>query len=133
MQTQQSPAAVCPDCGTRVAGGFSDGLGRCMICLLRVGFDETEHAEEEFDAPIADRLGIYRIERRDDGTPCELGRGAMGITYRAVDASLQRPVARNGWITRFPPGPLAAWGRARDLPALPAQTFREWWESRDRA
>jgi L-lactate dehydrogenase complex protein LldF len=47
--------------------------------------------------------------------------------------SLQRPVARDGWITRFPPGPLAAWGRARDLPALPAQTFREWWESRERA
>ena len=44
--------------------------------------------------------------------------------------SLQRPVARDGWITHFPPGPLAAWGRSRDLPALPAQTFREWWESR---
>ncbi len=43
---------------------------------------------------------------------------------------LQRPVARGGWITRFPPGPLGAWGRSRDLPALPAQTFREWWESR---
>jgi len=45
--------------------------------------------------------------------------------------SLQRPVARDGWITHFPPGPLGAWGRSRDLPALPAQTFREWWESRD--
>ncbi len=44
--------------------------------------------------------------------------------------SLQRPFARDGWISRFPPGPLAAWGRDRDLPALPAQTFREWWESR---
>ncbi|MFN8224754.1 MAG: lactate utilization protein B [Gaiellales bacterium] len=46
--------------------------------------------------------------------------------------ALQRPVARDGWIGRFPPGPLAAWGRARDLPALPAQTFREWWEARER-
>ena len=44
---------------------------------------------------------------------------------------LQRPVTRDGWVTRFPPGPLGAWGRSRDLPALPAQTFREWWESRD--
>ena len=43
---------------------------------------------------------------------------------------LQRPVARDGWITHFPPGPLAAWGRSRDLPALPKETFREWWESR---
>jgi len=46
---------------------------------------------------------------------------------------LQRPVAHDGWITHFPPGPLAAWGRSRDLPALPAQTFREWWVSRERA
>ena len=48
--------------------------------------------------------------------------------------ALQRPVVRDGWMTHFPPGPLAAWGRSRDLPALPPQTFREWWESRgDRA
>jgi L-lactate dehydrogenase complex protein LldF len=44
----------------------------------------------------------------------------------------QRPVVRNGWITHFPPGPLAAWGRSRDLPAVAPQTFREWWESRER-
>ena len=45
--------------------------------------------------------------------------------------AFQRPVTGDGWVTHFPPGPLAAWGRSRDLPALPAQTFREWWESRD--
>ena len=45
--------------------------------------------------------------------------------------TLQRPVTRDGWVRHFPPGPLAAWGRSRDLPALPAQTFREWWASRD--
>jgi L-lactate dehydrogenase complex protein LldF len=46
---------------------------------------------------------------------------------------LQRPLVRDGWVRRFPPGPLRAWGRSRDLPAVPPQTFREWWESRDRA
>jgi L-lactate dehydrogenase complex protein LldF len=45
---------------------------------------------------------------------------------------VQRPVARGGWIRRFPPGPLRAWGRSRELPAVPEQTFREWWESRER-
>ena len=42
----------------------------------------------------------------------------------------QRPFVREGWFRRFLPGPLRVWGRARDLPALPRQTFREWWESR---
>jgi L-lactate dehydrogenase complex protein LldF len=45
---------------------------------------------------------------------------------------LQRPVARGGWVRRFPPGPVRAWGRSRELPAVPPQTFREWWESRGR-
>jgi L-lactate dehydrogenase complex protein LldF len=43
---------------------------------------------------------------------------------------LQRPFVRDGWVQRFP-GPLQGWGSSRDLPALPEQTFREWWEDRE--
>jgi serine/threonine protein kinase/Tfp pilus assembly protein PilF len=93
MQAQTTSAAVCPECGTRLTGGFSRGLGRCMICLLRVGFDDAQEPDERLFAPVTDRLGIYRIERHDDGTRWELGRGATGVTYRAIDTSLQRPVA----------------------------------------
>ena len=93
MRVQATSAAVCPDCGTRLEGGFSRNLGRCMICLLRVGFDDAEEPDETLSAPVTDRLGIYRIERRDNGSLWELGRGAMGVTYRAVDTSLKRPVA----------------------------------------
>jgi TolB-like protein/Tfp pilus assembly protein PilF len=93
MQAEATSAAVCPECGTRLEGGFSRNLGRCMICLLRVGFDDAEEPYETLFAPVTDRLGNYRIERHDDGTHWELGRGAMGVTYRAVDTSLQRPVA----------------------------------------
>jgi serine/threonine-protein kinase len=75
-----------------------------MICLLRVGFDEAKEPDQALLAPGADRLGNYRIERRDDGTPWELGRGAMGVTYRAIDTSLQRPVALklidSEWVKR---------------------------------
>jgi serine/threonine protein kinase len=94
MQIQQSPAAICPGCGTRLAGGFSSGLGRCMVCLLRVGFESEDCGPgDEAGLPECDRLGSYRIARRDDGSLWELGRGAMGVTYRALDTSLKRPLA----------------------------------------
>src|SRR5260370_20746813 len=64
-----------------------------MICLLRVGFDDAEEPNEAPLYSVRDRLGIYRIERHNDGSLWELGRGAMGVTYRAVDTSLKRPVA----------------------------------------
>jgi hypothetical protein len=39
------------------------------------------------------RFGVYEIDCHADGSFCELGRGAMGVTYRATDTSLQRKVA----------------------------------------
>jgi L-lactate dehydrogenase complex protein LldF len=45
--------------------------------------------------------------------------------------SLQRPFVRNGRL-RWLPGPLAGWGRSRTLPGVAPETFREWWEARER-
>src|SRR3982751_5402429 len=104
MLTQEPTIPICPDCGTRLEGGFSRNLGRCMICLLRVGFDDAEEPDEAPLSCVSDRLGNYRIERDETGRFCELGRGAMGVTYRARDTSLQRPVAlkliNSEWIKR---------------------------------
>src|SRR4029077_1402650 len=50
--------------------------------------------QSDIDFPSApDRLGAYTIEHHVDGSARELGRGAMGVTYRAIDKALDRPVA----------------------------------------
>jgi serine/threonine protein kinase/Tfp pilus assembly protein PilF len=86
---------VCDTCGSRFGSSDAaqDELG-CMVCLLRVGLDgETESRGPRVpDEPHAS-FGQYRIERHDDRTLWVLGRGAMGVTYRAVDTALDRPIA----------------------------------------
>jgi L-lactate dehydrogenase complex protein LldF len=44
---------------------------------------------------------------------------------------MQRPfVGKDGWIHRLP-GMAGRWTVARDLPAVPSQTFREWWQDQE--
>ena len=67
-----------------------------MSCLLRAGIGSEEETVQDStpDAPEGGmRFGVYEIDCQADGSLCELGRGAMGVTYRATDTSLQRKVA----------------------------------------
>jgi serine/threonine protein kinase/Tfp pilus assembly protein PilF len=67
-----------------------------MFCLLQAGIgSEEEVAKDSTPDPLegGTRFGVYEIDCHADGSLCELGRGAMGVTYRATDTSLQRKVA----------------------------------------
>src|SRR3954462_2151958 len=62
----------------------------CFACLLRAGLDDAEEPDSPKAAALFDD---FEIARRDDGSLWELGRGAMGVTYRATEKPLHRSVA----------------------------------------
>jgi serine/threonine protein kinase len=78
-------ALVCSACSEPLGEN-----GVCIACLLRAGLDECD-ATEHLDGQMI--FGDFAVERSDEGVPCELGRGAMGVTYRALDKVLSRTVA----------------------------------------
>jgi serine/threonine-protein kinase len=93
MKPADKATSVCAVCGSTIDRASAE-LG-CIACLLNAGCEEPEECKPAGSSSpqVPDQFGSYRIERREDGSLCELGRGAMGVTYRALDTSLNRAVA----------------------------------------
>jgi L-lactate dehydrogenase complex protein LldF len=111
--------------------------GACYeVCPVKINIPEVlvhlraRVVEEDRDeAGLRERLG-----------PERLGLEAMGRVFasrRRYEAAQklaragQLPLARGGTISRLP-GELGGWTAARDLPAVPRQSFREWWRAEGR-
>ena len=87
---------VCPSCGNE----FSGAVEFCPVCMLHGALaDDVESGEsssERVTKPksqgVARRFQHYELLIGEDGRPIELGRGAMGVTYKAFDVDLRCPV-----------------------------------------
>jgi serine/threonine protein kinase/predicted ATPase len=92
---KRQEAGTCATCGAPLA---ADAAGEfCPVCMLRCGLahensvDECARATEDHGS-LKYRFEHYEIVKGEDGMPVELGRGAMGITYKAIDVDLRCPV-----------------------------------------
>jgi L-lactate dehydrogenase complex protein LldF len=56
------------------------------------------------------------------------GNGRMAAA-QAVGRIGQKAFVHDGVMSRLP-GPLSGWTDARDFPALPKESFRDWWKTR---
>ena len=89
---------TCPSCGNELSGAMEF----CPVCMLRKGLaggvesGESSASENTVKQMTPEqrvqRFEHYELMTGEDGTPVELGRGAMGVTYKAVHVDLHCPV-----------------------------------------
>ena len=91
-QPGSTGGGVCATCGSTL--DLSGPEGGCLNCLAQFalspgqdGFDETD------DDRSVHSFGHFEIVSDPNGWPVRLGRGAMGVTYRARDTVLRTEVA----------------------------------------
>jgi hypothetical protein len=95
------PRRTCQACGAVIPAGSEV----CPVCALRGALDDARETSE-FDvdpthSSPASRFDHYQLLTREDGTLFELGHGAMGVTYKAIDINLRCAVALKVINARF--------------------------------
>lgn len=85
MSGTPSNELTCSVCGAPVSPG-DNYSGFCFRCLLGAGLED--------DQPVdVLKYDHYEVVKDETGEAVVLGRGAMGVTYRAIDTTLQSEVA----------------------------------------
>jgi serine/threonine-protein kinase len=91
---------LCEQCGVALPPGAD--ANECLHCLLTGGLEIGDRIEDA--SPNEYNTGFYQhyeILTRPEGTRWELGRGSMGVTYRARDIHLNTSVALKLINARF--------------------------------
>src|SRR5580692_7284215 len=86
---------ACAACGAKFSPASENEF--CPVCMLRealaCGVESGESFSEDpvklTPKDLALRFEHYELVRSEEGSPVELGRGAMGITYKAFDVDLR--------------------------------------------
>ena len=72
-------------------------------------------------------------EERSRADPESIAMRILGRTFasrRRYEGAQRLARVGRGPLARLPIGPLRGWTAMRDLPEVPAQTFRDWWRTR---